>query len=284
MLNARINFYKYLFVAIIAGAFAPHPIDAAVVNRPTASNTAAAARAQNRTGARVPTISTTQPTTVSEPAPEPVVEQTPVETIPEPTPEPVIVVDNKTSLFEDVLADIGATATDTSDSDRAETIRRQRALLDATSNTDTTTPSGITTANTCDAGLRKCMSEKCGTDFSKCANDSTTVWGEKMDSCRRTTKCTGHEYSLLAPEILADRDANVQLAHYNSVINCGNRYNDCIFTECGTTLNKCLAKRDGDNAVSKCASIARDCRSADSGLAGRVSTVFGDLRKIATST
>ena len=192
-----------------------------------------------------------------------------------------IIVDNKTSMFDEIMSDMGASENDTSENNRAEMIRRQRALLDRTDEAQ----SGATnagTANTCDAGLRKCMSDKCGPDFTKCANNSTTIWGQKLEACRATTKCTAHEYTLLAPEILADRDANVRMQYYNAVINCGNRYNDCIFTQCGKTLNKCLSKKDGDNAISKCASIARECREQDSGLAGRVMNVFGDLRTIAT--
>ena len=193
---------------------------------------------------------------------------------------------NKASRFSDVLSEMGAATTDSSNSELAETIRRQRALLDAaatSSNTAGGTSSNITTANACDSGLRKCMAEKCGTDFTKCAKDSTTVWGNKMDACRRNTKCTGHEYTLLAPEILADRNAAIELSYYNSVVNCGNKYNDCMFTACGKTLEKCLSKSAGDSAMAKCKSIADECREQDSGLAGRISGVFGDLRTVAAA-
>ena len=193
-----------------------------------------------------------------------------------------VIVDNKTSKFNETLSDISAAATDTSESDRAERVRRQRALLDGAGNKDSS-PKGpsVTGANTCDTALRKCMAEKCGDDFTKCSKDSTTIWGDKMDSCRRQTQCTGHEYALLAPEILADRDANERMAYYQSVVSCGNRYNSCIFAECGTTLNKCLSKSDGDRAVSKCESVAKSCKEQDSGLASRVMTVFATMRKIA---
>ena len=259
------------------------PAHAAVVSRPTAANNAAAVRAKS--GVRTPT-------TISQPAvkaqnteteSEPELVATPE---PEPTPEPEapIIVNNKTSMFQDVMSEIGASATDESNNELADAIRRQRALLDgATNATSAATGVNMGSAAACDSALRKCMSEKCGNDFSKCANDSSTIWGQKIDGCRTKTECTGHEYSLIAPEILADRDMNVRMSHYNSVINCGNRYNDCIFTQCGKTLNKCLSKKDGDNAVSKCASIANECKAMDNGLASRVMGVFGDLRKIATA-
>lgn len=257
------------------------PAHAAVVSRPTAANNAAAARAKS--GVRTPT-------TISQPAVKAQNTETESEpelvATPEPTPEPEapIIVNNKTSMFQDVMSEIDASATDESNNELADAIRRQRALLDgATNAASAATGANMGSAAACDSGLRKCMAEKCGNDFSKCANDSSTIWGQKIDGCRAKTKCTGHEYSLIAPEILADRDMNVRMSHYNSVINCGNRYNDCIFTQCGKTLNKCLSKKDGDNAVSKCASIANECKAMDNGLASRVMTVFGDLRKIATA-
>ena len=192
---------------------------------------------------------------------------------------------NKSSQFSDMLSEMGASTTDSSNAALAETIRRQRALLDAAGNTDMAATGGtnVTTANACDAALRTCMTEKCGTDFTKCASDSTTVWGNKMDACRRNTKCTGHEYTLLAPEILADRDAAIELSYYNSVVNCGNRYNNCIFGICGKTLEKCLSKSASDGAIIKCKSIADECKEYDSGVVGRISGVFGDLRTVATA-
>lgn len=246
--------------------------------RPSIASTTAT-RAKVTGGAstsRMPTI-----TTATQPSAQKTVTKTPE---PESEPEQVIVVDNKTSQFNEILSDIAGIAPDTSSADLAERVRQQRALLDsAGKQTSAPTSSGTTGANACDSGLRKCMSEKCGNDFTKCANDSTTIWGDKMDSCRRTTKCTGHEYTLLAPEILADRDMNIKMSYYNSVLNCGNRYNNCIFTECGKHLDKCLAKSDGDRAISKCESIARECREQDNGLAARVMGAFGDLRTVATA-
>ncbi len=272
--------------AIIAVANIAH---AATTARPTTATAAATNRTQNRTpstathmptSASTVTETATTVTTVSES------ESTPVTTTaPDPILEPVIIVNNKTSQFNNVLSEMGASATDSSNAALAETIRRQRALLDAAGDTGATATGGtnITTANACDAALRKCMSEKCGADFTKCASDSTTVWGNKMDACRRNTKCTGHEYTLLAPEILADRDAAIELSYYNSVVNCGNRYNNCVFGICGKSLENCLSKSAGDSAIAKCKSIADECREQDSGLAARVMGVFGDRRNIAAT-
>lgn len=256
--------------------------NAATTARPTLANTSA--NRMPSTGTRMPTAtSNTQSTTAV--ATTTTQSETTI-TTPEPEPERVIIVDNKTSMFNDVLTDMGGATSDSSSAELANTIARQRALLDAQSEKSAnaaTGSSGITTANVCDAGLRKCMAEKCGSDFTKCASDSTTVWGNKMDACRRQTKCSGHEYTALAPEILADRDAGIELAYYQSVVNCGNRYNDCMFGICGKTLDKCLSKSAGDSAIAKCKSIADECREQDSGLAGRISGVFGDLRTAATT-
>lgn len=139
-------------------------------------------------------------------------------------------------------------------------------------------------APACDDALRKCMAEKCGADFTKCANDSTTIWGNKIQTCRAQTKCTTHEYELLAPEILADRDVNVQASFYDDIITCGKTYNRCIFKACGESLENCLAKSDGDRAISECAKTATQCKEQDSGLAGRAMTAFGDLRTIKTES
>ena len=160
-------------------------------------------------------------------------------------------------------------------------MRAQRELLAAKSATDEIVGKTVTIsagANACDTALRACMMEKCGSDFSKCAGDSDTIWGQKIDSCRRNTTCTGHEYAQIAPEIRADRDFNERISAYTSVIDCGNRYNECIITECGANFGKCLGKTAGDHAISLCDKIARECASADNGLASRVMNVFGTLR------
>lgn len=279
-MNKTIKFlsvYSVLAIAMVTGgAFSATTTGAA---RPSIASTASRVKvAGGASTMRTPTVTAPKTTTT----PTPTAPETEAMPDPEPEPERVIVVDNKTSQFDDVLSDIAGIAPDSSASDLAERVRQQRALLDGASNSTLETSGIKMGANACDSGLRKCMAEKCGNDFTKCANDSTAIWGDKMDSCRRTTNCTGHEYSLLAPEILADRDMNVRMSYYNSVLNCGNRYNSCIFNECGKYMDKCLAKSDGDRAVAKCESIARECREQDSGLASRVMSAFGGLRTIAT--
>lgn len=279
-MNKTIKFlsvYSVLAIAMVTGgAFSATTTGAA---RPSIASTASRVKvAGGASTMRTPTVTVPKTTTT----PTPTAPETEAMPDPEPEPERVIVVDNKTSQFDDVLSDIAGIAPDSSASDLAERVRQQRALLDGASNSTLETSGIKMGANACDSGLRKCMAEKCGNDFTKCANDSTAIWGDKMDSCRRTTNCTGHEYSLLAPEILADRDMNVRMSYYNSVLNCGNRYNSCIFNECGKYMDKCLAKSDGDRAVAKCESIARECREQDSGLASRAMSAFGGLRTIAT--
>lgn len=279
-MNKTIKFlsvYSVLAIAMVTGgAFSATTTGAA---RPSIASTASRVKvAGGASTMRTPTATVPKTTTT----PTPTAPETEAMPDPEPEPERVIVVDNKTSQFDDVLSDIAGIAPDSSASDLAERVRQQRALLDGASNSTLETSGIKMGANACDSGLRKCMAEKCGNDFTKCANNSTAIWGDKMDSCRRTTNCTGHEYSLLAPEILADRDMNVRMSYYNSVLNCGNRYNSCIFNECGKYMDKCLAKSDGDRAVAKCESIARECREQDSGLASRVMSAFGGLRTIAT--
>ena len=269
------NFCKCSGLAILAMIVSVYSANAAVSAHPTAANKAASARVQNRVAAAPKNTTTTAPETEPEPAAPPAPE-------PEPAEQPIIT-ENKTSMFQDVLSEIGASTEDKAADARAEMIRRQRALLAAADENPTGGTTNIGSANACDNGLRACMAEKCGDGFTKCANDTTVVWNTKMDACRTKTKCSGREYTLLAPEILSDRDMNVRLAHYDSVVKCGNRYNTCIFGECGTTLEKCLGKKDGDKAISKCESIAKECKSLDNGLASRAMSVFGDLRKIATA-
>ena len=72
---------------------------------------------------------------------------------------------------------------------------------------------------------------------------------------------------------------NALLASYNKILDCGNRYNKCIINQCGNTYSKCLGKSAGDNAISNCASIANECKSADSGLASRTMSAFATLRQ-----
>ncbi len=186
-------------------------------------------------------------------------------------------IEDKSSQFDDIVNSTGTDANAGADSLAAQ-IRAQRAALDAADAANTATLRTQGGANTCDANLRACMMEKCGKDFSKCAGDTDTLWGTKMDACRRDLPCTGEEYRLFSTEIKADRDLNAKISSYNSIIECGNRYNDCIISECGEKFNKCLGKTAGDNTISNCGKIARECTEMDSGLASRTMSVFGTLR------
>jgi len=100
-----------------------------------------------------------------------------------------------------------------------------------------------------------------------------------MDACRRNVSCTGKQYRMFTAEIKADRDMNAKLSAYNKILDCGNEYNDCIVTECGVNYSKCLGKTAGDAAISKCATIAKNCTQQDSGLASRTMNVFATLRQ-----
>ena len=190
--------------------------------------------------------------------------------------EPIFV-GNKANDFDSVLADLDAPgARDSAADARAEKIRQQREALNNQSNAQSHAIS--TGANACDTGLRKCMAEKCGADFTKCEKDNETTWENKLESCRSKTTCTAHEYTLLSPEIKADRDINVKMAFYESVLNCGNRYNKCITSNCGENFEKCISKSDGDSAIKKCDNIAKECKQQDNGMPQRVMNIFGTLR------
>lgn len=196
--------------------------------------------------------------------------------------QPDEIIEDKTSQFDAVLESATTGATDASTQSLADLIRAQRAALDAAAaeefsskNTQTAT-SGL---SACDSGLRSCMQEKCGSNFTKCAGDGDTIWGDKMDACRRNVTCSGEEYKLFSIEIKADRDLNAKMASYQEILDCGNSYNACIEEQCGATFNKCLGKKAGDAAIAKCASIARDCAQQDSGLAARAMEVFATLRQ-----
>lgn len=191
-------------------------------------------------------------------------------------------IENKSSQFDSVLSTASTNqTTDASTNSLAQMIQAQRAALDAQSAITTATASIASGQNACDIGLRQCMAQKCGQNFYDCRGDTDTTWGNKMDACRNDidATCTGEEYRLFAAEIKADRDMNARLASYNAVIDCGNQYNDCIITECGTTFSKCLGKSAGDAAIAKCEKIANNCVQQDSGLASRVMSVFGALRQ-----
>ena len=198
-------------------------------------------------------------------------------------PEPEMIIENKSHQFDTAVSESMNSSSSASDDTFAEQIRRQRAALAATEATSAVTASQQSSLknghNVCDAGLRKCMMETCGNDFTKCATDGDTIFGDKLNKCRRDTECSGEEFKLFTTEIKADRDMNVRLLSYESVINCGNSYNKCIENECGTTYNKCLGKAKADAAIQKCATVATSCKESDSGLASRFGTAIGKLRE-----
>lgn len=232
--------------------------------------------------ARMPTITaqiqntgTTTTTSVGTPTAPASVEPEIIETT-----EPEIIIEDKSSQFSEFMAE--TSTNDKSNTALAEQIRAQRAALDvadaASAANNQMAAARASGQNACDANLRACMKQKCGNDYSKCAGDTDTMWGTKMDACRRDLPCTGAEYAIFAPEIKADRDMNARVASYNAIIDCGNQYNSCIVAECGQKFTKCLGKRAGDAAISKCSKIANSCKERDSGLATRTMGVFGDLR------
>ncbi|HNY24930.1 MAG TPA: hypothetical protein PKJ33_00060 [Alphaproteobacteria bacterium] len=193
------------------------------------------------------------------------------------------VIENKSSKFDSVLGDVGSNSMDVSAKSRTQMIMDQRAALDA-SDTQSTSKKVVTTAgSTCDTNLRNCMKQKCNNDFSKCSGDGDTDWGNKINSCRATSNCSSEEFNLFADEIKADRDYNSEMANYNQTIDCGNRYNSCIISQCGTDFSKCLSKSVADAAVLNCTKIATDCQSADNGLTSRAQEVFGTLRNNAVT-
>lgn len=292
MTQVTVDFYKRIKISAIALVCIVACTDAlsAVVQRNTTSRTAprvsiasrmptmsanitSSANANNDTTASDATVDNTATA-----QPEPEISDT------ENTTTDDIVITDKSEQFASAINSSGATTSNnSSDTELAEQIRRQRAALDAADTTNTAnasaTKSSASGQNACDTTLRACMQNKCGNDFTKCSGDTDTTWGTKMDACRRDTECTGNEYKLFATEIKADRDLNALLASYNKILDCGNRYNKCITNQCGNTYSKCLGKSAGDNAISACASIAEECRAADSGLASRTMGVFATLRQ-----
>ncbi len=249
---------------------------AAVVARNSRGANSAARRAATTTPVTAPAPTTTQ-TPAATPAPAPTV-------TPAPTSAPEIVIEDKSDIFTRAIGgDASNTNNDASSSNLADMVRRQRAALDAESAISTASNTVIrqtqTSSNPCDANLRACMTEKCGTNFAKCSGDTDMTWGDKMDTCRRSATCTGREYQLFSAEIKADRDAFAELAEYDAIIECGTSYHNCIVEKCGTFFGKCLGKKAGDKAIADCKQIAQRCTQQDSGLAARTMGVFGTLRE-----
>lgn len=284
------NVFRTAVAAVIV-AIGTSANGASVVSRGSAGTARPTVSRANNAESRMPTINTrtqsisgTQTnTTPQAPNPQPAPEPTPVPE-PEPEPEPDLIIENKASQFDTSLsASSTSTARDANADNLAEMIQRQRAALDARDASDAATSAAQTSLATgqsaCDIGLRSCMKQKCGDDYSKCAGDGDTAWGDKMDTCRRGLNCTGKQYTLFAAEIKADRDMNAKLSSYTKIIDCGNEYNDCIVKQCGINYSKCLGKTAGDAAISACATIAKNCTQQDSGMASRTMNVFATLRQ-----
>ena len=259
----------FAFTAINAGAD--------VVARPTTNQTSRASIA------RMPSISA-QSAQLSQQQTQPVQTETTTQTATtnseqaQPTELEPDVIENKSAQFGTVLTKSSTSNSDTAGDELAAQVRTQRAALDAAAAmSDTTTSSHAA----CDTGLRECMTEKCGNNFIKCASDTDTLFGTKLDSCRRNLKCNANEFKLFSAEIKADRATAIKLKSFNDIIDCGQRYDTCIVGQCGSTYSKCLGKSAGDLAISKCASIEKDCAAMDSGLAARTMDVFATLRQTA---
>lgn len=293
MMQVTVDFYKRIKISAIALMCAVACTDAmaaAVVQRGTASRRTAP---RVSIASRMPTMAANitssanannTPTTDTPKTDADTTPSEPEKSDTENTTTDDVVITDKSAQFASAVNSAGITTTNNSpDTELAEQIRRTRAALDAADATNTANASATKSMargqNACDTILRACMKNKCGNDFTKCSVDTDTTWGTKMDACRRDTECTGNEYKLFASEIKADRDLNALLASYNKILDCGNRYNKCIINQCGNTYSKCLGKSAGDNAISNCASIANECKSADSGLASRTMSAFATLRQ-----
>ena len=279
ILNGNICGAIVVALATVSNAFAAN-----VVQRNTVSNRVSTTR-PTAAAARMPTMSVTTTATSSTsttPAPETTAAPAATTTVTE-TPTPVV--ENKSNQFGTGLTSKSETIIDTAAANLAELVRAQRAALDASgAGVPTATQTMNTTGtgeNICDTALRECMIQRCGTGFTKCVSDTDTTFFDKMDTCRRTTNCTGREYQLFSTEIKADRDFNAKLANYNATIDCGNNYDKCIIEQCGPTYSKCIGKSAGDTAIAKCDSIAKSCTQYDSGLAMRTMGVFADVRQTA---
>lgn len=268
-----------LFVALAVMCI-PNISNAAVVSRGSSASSRQPVSTRSNMTSRMPSVSVNTNTDTGATADTVSESDTPSETTESTTSTDDFIIENKSSQFAEVLSDSSTSATDTSSKTLAELVAAQRAELDAQSAITTANATLTGNQNACDLGLRACMREKCGDDFTECRGDTDTMWGNKMDGCRNDldVTCTGEEYRLFASEIKSDRDMNARLASYNAVLDCGNQYNNCIVTECGTTFGGCLGKSAGDAAIAKCKKIANNCIQQDSGLASRAMQVFANLR------
>ena len=277
------NLFNIAF--IVLGAILSTSADAAVVSRGNATKPAVASRAKAPANLTKPNTATAAKEL--KPAGSATKDEITINKKPEfdsiESAEKIFVED-KSSQFDEIFGNTaGTTNTDTESSAFAEQIRAQRDALNARDAENMIAAQAATGKasgnNTCDNALRTCMQSKCGKNYTKCAGDTDTSWGDKMDSCRRDTTCTGHEYALFAPEIKADRDMNARVAQYNAIVDCGNKYNSCVVEKCGLTFGKCLGKSAGDKVIQECSKIAKECQEQDSGLPSRMMNAFGILRQ-----
>ena len=268
--NVFFNFMLFALVAL--------PANAAVVERQSANVASRASISRMPTIAK--TVANTQTVTNED------TDSQTTKEIAEPAtvePEPIII-ENKSNQFDTSLNNALTTNIDESANDLAAQVRAQRAALDAASNASANASirsSSTAAKNACDMGLRNCMTEKCGNNFAKCASDTDTLFGTKLDACRNNLKCSANEFKLFSAEIKSDRALNIKLKAFNDIITCGQDYDTCIIEQCGTSYSKCLGKSAGDTAISKCVSIANRCNAMDNGLANRTMNVFATLRQTA---
>lgn len=262
-------FSKYLAticgLLVLPSLFGLYPInsaDAAVAQRGRAT--------ASRTPVARKSVTTTKKEPIKELEPEP---ETPTEPIKVET-EPLKI---DLSDMADSLSDVVSSIDDTDGPNLAKFIKKY-SQAEQEQNDKITNATIPDTADKCYVALNTCITEKCGTDYSKCANDSTAQFDAKMTACRGKSECSGREYELMAAEILADRDANRIIGTYETIVNAGNEYMDCIVGKCGTKFESCLGTTDGNNAIAKCKSIATKYESYDNGLAARMMTVFSNLR------
>lgn len=205
-------------------------------------------------------------------------ESEPEEVVEEPA---VFEFENRSDQFDAAINSVSS-GDDSGVSVFAQHVRRSKAAdaaEEVTNKNKAKTAAMLTGENACDKGLRECMVAKCGTNFSDCAGNSDTTWGNKIESCRHNVKCSSTEYTVFAIQIKADRDFYAGLANFNGIIDCGKKYNACIIKECGTTFSDCLGKKQGDAAIAKCKSIQTQCVQKDNGLASRMMNVFAGMRQ-----
>ncbi len=266
-------FFKYLSAICAIAVFqllSTDIADAAVVQRGRVSVSRAPA-------SRKPVA---QKTAEPEPEIEPEIEP---ETEPETETTPTVDISAIVEIAGDITSKFGDASDDDAMSKAMAREKKKNAAIEQQKQTKIKSATIQSTANQCNDTLRKCMAEKCGDDFTDCANDSTAQLDAKLSACRGKSKCSGTEYDLFSNEILADIDANRVLGTYGQIMSCGIDYNNCIIKECATSpsepiLDGCLSLADGNAAIEKCKFIADRCERYDNGLAARALSALAELR------